>query len=161
MATVVLLLSFFVLLVFNQIKKSLSYQKIGRISISTMLFFIGFSHFFIPENLMEMIPAPIPFPLSIVYVTGFLELIFGVLLLFDKTYKLTGKILIGYFILIWPANIYHALNAGAIPGGIEQYVPYYHWLRAVLIQPLFILWVWLSITPFKNGKASSKKEMVT
>lgn len=159
MATLILLLCFLILFILKQINVSFSYQKIGRISISAMLFFIGSSHFFIPENLMEMIPPAIPFALSIVYVTGFLELLFGALFLFDKTYKLTGKILIVYFILIWPANIYHAINAGEIPGGIEQYIPYYHWVRAILIQPLFILWTWLSMTPSKSEKISSKKEM--
>lgn|SRR5699024_1176310 len=150
MATLVLLLCFLVLFVLNQIKKTLSYQKIGRISMSIMLFFIGLSHFFIPENLMEMIPPIFPFALFIVYITGGLELLIGVLLLFDKTYRMTGKILIVYFILIWPANVYHAINAGEIPGGIEQYVPYYHWIRVILIQPFFILWTWLSTTRLKS-----------
>lgn len=149
MATLVLLLCFLILLVLK-INVAFSYQKIGRIAISAMLFFIGFSHFFIPENLMEMIPPAIPFALSIVYITGFSELLFGVLFLFEKTYKLTGKILIVYFILIWPANIYHAINTGEIPGGIEQYVPYYHWIRVILIQPFFILWTWLSTTRLKS-----------
>lgn len=159
MATLVLLLCFLILFVLKQINVSFSYQKIGRISMSAMLFFVGISHFFIPENLTEMIPPVIPFALPIVYVTGFLELLFSALFLFDKTYKLTGKILIVYFILIWPANIYHAINAGEIPGGLEQYVPYYHWVRAILIQPLFIVWTWLSMTPFKSEKVPSKKEM--
>src|SRR5690625_149900 len=97
MATFVLLLCFLILCVLKQIKMELSYQKIGRISLSAMLFFIGFSHFFIPENLMEMIPPFFPLALSIVYMTGVLELGFGVLLLFDKTFKMTGKMLIVYF----------------------------------------------------------------
>lgn len=146
MATVVLLSSFIVLSVLRLFKVPLSYQKMGRISMSAMLFFIGFSHFFIPENLMEMIPPVFPFALSIVYMTGVLELLFGVLLLFDKTFKITGKILMLYFILIWPANIFHAMNAGDIPGGVEQYVPYYHWVRVIIIQPFFLIWTWLSIT---------------
>ncbi|WP_092985343.1 DoxX family protein [Lacicoccus qingdaonensis] len=157
MATLVLLLCFLILLVLKRIRGSLSYQKIGRISMSAMLFFIGFSHFFIPENLTAMIPPAIPFELPIVYATGFLELLFAVLFLFDKTYKLTGKILIVYFILIWPANIYHAMNAGEIPGDIDQYVPYYHWIRVVLIQPLFILWTWLSMRPSSDEKLSQGK----
>ncbi|GAB3798837.1 DoxX family protein [Virgibacillus kimchii] len=146
MATVVLLSSFIVLSVLRLFKVPLSYQKMGRISMSAMLFFIGLSHFFIPENLMEMIPPVFPFALSIVYMTGVLELLFGVLLLFDKTFKITGKILMLYFILIWPANIFHAMNAGDIPGGVEQYVPYYHWVRVIIIQPFFLIWTWLSIT---------------
>ncbi|MFA1822819.1 DoxX family membrane protein [Virgibacillus sp. YIM 98842] len=150
MATLVLLLCFLVLCVLKQLKVPVSYQKIGRISMSAMLVFIGFSHFFIPENLMEMIPPAFPFTLPIVYITGILELLFGILLLFDKTYKMTGKILMVYFILIWPANIYNAINAGDIPGGVEQYVPYYHWIRVILIQPFFILWVLLSTTLIKK-----------
>src|SRR5699024_11566932 len=104
MATLVLVLCFLVLFVLNQIKKTLSYQKIGRISMSIMLFFIGFSHFFIPEKLMEMIPPIFPFALFIVYITGGLELFIGVLLLFGKTYSLTGKILIVHFIVVSPAS---------------------------------------------------------
>jgi len=155
MATFVLLLCFLILCVLKQIKMELSYQKIGRISLSAMLFFIGFSHFFIPENLMEMIPPFFPLALSIVYMTGVLELLFGALLLFDKTYKITSNILVLYFILIWPANIYHAINVGEIPGGVEQYVPYYHWIRVILIQPFFILWTLLLTSPLKSKKKLS------
>jgi uncharacterized membrane protein len=152
MATFVLLLCFFILFVVKQCNVAISYQKIGRISMSVMLSFIGLSHFFIPENLMEMLPPIFPFPLFIVYITGVLELLFGVLLLFDKTYKMTGKILIVYFILIWPANIYHAINAGDIPGGVAQYVPYYHWIRVVFIQPFLIFWTIVSTTRMKMNK---------
>lgn len=152
MATFVLFLCFLMLCILKQMNVTLSYQKIGRISMSTMLFFIGCSHFFMPGDLVDMIPPLFPFPLFIVYVTGILELLFGVFLLFNKTYNITGKILIAYFILIWPANIYHAINAGDIPGGIEQYIPYYHWIRVILIQPFFILWTWLTTIRLENEK---------
>lgn len=138
--------------ILKQFKMSISYQRIGRISMSVMLIFIGLSHFFIPESLVVMIPPLVPFPLSIVYVTGAVELLIGILLLFEKTYRLAGVILIAYFLLVWPANIYHAINAGDIPGGIEGFIPYYHWIRVILIQPFFILWVLMSTVSLNNRK---------
>lgn len=152
MATLVLCGSFLVMWVLKLFGWDISYPKIGRYSMSIMLVFFGFSHFFMPEDLMAMIPPIFPFPLLIVYVTGVMEIVFAILLLFRKTYAKTGILLILYFLCVWPANIYNALNTVDIPGGIEQYIPYYHWIRVILIQPFFMGWTWWSTKESKEEK---------
>ena len=87
MATFILLVSFTVLFILKRFYMNITYQKIGRFSMSAMLIFIGISHFFIPSNLAAMVPPFIPFPITIVYLTGVVELLFAITLLFEKTYK--------------------------------------------------------------------------
>lgn len=68
----------------------------------------GILHFIKPKPYMKIMPPSIPYPKMMVYISGFLELLFGMGLLFEaiQSYAAIGLILL--LIAVFPANIYMA-----------------------------------------------------
>lgn len=116
----------------------------GRIAMATMLLFTAIGHFKYTEGMAMMIPSPIPFKTAIVYGTGILEILFAIGLLLPSTTKVTGWLLIAFFIFILPGNIYAAVHhvdyqqATYNGNGLN-----YLWFR-IPLQILFILWTYFS-----------------
>ena len=72
----------------------------------------GVDHFLRPEWYLKIVPPPLPFKYTAVYVSGFLEILFGVLLILPSTRFFAGWGLIILLITIYPANIYLAITNG-------------------------------------------------
>mgnify|MGYP000421517891 FL=1 len=90
-------------------------KKIKSISIYVMSFFyilVGLKHFQNPYWFVQIVPPPLPFKLEIVYLSGFIEIVFGVLILFKKFRFIIGWSLIALLIAVYPANIYLAMTNG-------------------------------------------------
>ena len=92
-----------------------------------------------------MIPPIVPFKTELVYFTGVAEILLGVGLLIPGLRTYSGYILIVFFILMLPANIYAAIKhidfqKGTFNGNGITYL----WFR-VPLQILFIVWTYLSI----------------
>ena len=84
-------------------------------SILAMSFFyirIGIQHFTNPVDpfLYIIPPALKSIGLELVYISGYFEIILGVLLLIPKTRKIAALGLILLLIAVYPANIYLAFN---------------------------------------------------
>ena len=91
-------------------------KNIRLFSIIIMSIFyvsVGVNHFTIPEWFLQIVPPRLPYKLELVYISGFLEIIFGVMLLIPATrfYAAWGLILL--LIAVYPANIYLAQTNGA------------------------------------------------
>ena len=91
-------------------------KNIKLFSIIIMSIFyvsIGVNHFTIPEWFLQIVPPYLPYKLELVYISGFLEILLGVMLLIPATrfYAAWGIILL--LIAIYPANIYLAQTNGA------------------------------------------------
>ena len=91
-------------------------KNIRLLSIIIMSIFyvsVGVNHFTIPEWFLQIVPPWLPYKLELVYISGFLEIIFGVMLLIPTTrfYAAWGLILL--LIAVYPANIYLAQTNGA------------------------------------------------
>ncbi|HEX5151572.1 MAG TPA: hypothetical protein VFW07_08980 [Parafilimonas sp.] len=114
----------------------------GRIAMAVMLLFTAIGHFKFTEGMAMMLPAPIPAKKQIVIATGCIEILAAAGLLVLPAIKTTGILLILFFILILPANIYAALKnvnlekANHTGNGIN-----YLWFR-VPEQIFFIAWVY-------------------
>ena len=82
------------------------------------LFYIvaGVKHFQYPAWFMRIVPPILPFKIALVYVSGFFEVLFGILLMIPKTRYIAGWGLILLLIAVYPANIYLALTNGAAMG---------------------------------------------
>ncbi|MEK4563662.1 hypothetical protein MKX54_03085 [Alkalihalobacillus sp. FSL R5-0424] len=108
--------------------------------VFALLFVIaGIGHFTMDDGFARMFPEWVPFKYPIVYVTGVIEWILAVFLLVPKTRRLTGIITAIYLVLIFPANIYMAIEE--IPAPWDDYTnPVILWIR-LLFQPLLIWWV--------------------
>ena len=86
------------------------------ITILIMAYFyisVGIKHFTEPDWFLQIYPPFLPFGLAAVYVSGFFEVLFGIMLLIPKTRYYAGWGLIALLIAVFPANIYLAYTNGA------------------------------------------------
>lgn len=121
-----------------------NFNLAARIGMSAMLFFTSIGHFVFTIGMTMMIPTIIPFKTEIIYLTGFFEILLGICILIPPTRVISAWILIIFFILILPANIYAAIkqvdyqNANFDGNGLM-----YLWFR-IPLQFIFIIWTYLS-----------------
>jgi len=89
-------------------------QKSILIVISSIFYsIVGIKHFIEPDYFLSIIPPYLPFHLELVYISGFFEILFGLMILFPK-YRYYGAIgLILLLIAVFPANIYLAQSKEA------------------------------------------------
>ena len=116
----------------------------ARIAMCAMLFFTAIGHFAFTKGMSMMIPWFIPLKTELIYLTGFIEILLGIGLLIPRFKIYTGWILIAFFILLLPANIYATIKhidyqKGTYDGNGLNYL----WFR-VPLQLFFIFWVYLS-----------------
>src|ERR1700760_2584713 len=82
----------------------------ARVAMASMLVFTAIGHFTFTNGMAMMIALAIPFKKLIVYLTGIFEIVAAVGLSLSQYYRLTGFILIGFFVVMLPANIYAAVK---------------------------------------------------
>lgn len=146
MAPLIVLLSAFLIasLIFKIQTKEYHFSKSARIAMAVMLCFTAIAHFAFTKGMAMMIPSFLPFKITIVWLTGFLEILLGVGLLIPKYRKASGLVLILFLILMLPANIYAAVhNVNYQEATFYGHGLAYLWFR-IPLQILFILWVYLS-----------------
>ena len=91
-------------------------SRIKNISIWFMAIayvYIGIQHFLDSDLFVAIVPDYLPYTLELVYISGFFEVLFGLLLLFPKyrSYAAWGLILL--LIAVFPANVYMVQSAEA------------------------------------------------
>ena len=85
----------------------ISYIKHCTIIIMSLFYIgVGCAHFISPEIFLFIMPPYLPFHLELVYISGFFEILLGVLLLIKRYRFFAGCGLIILLILVFPANIY-------------------------------------------------------
>jgi uncharacterized membrane protein len=114
----------------------------GNLAMTFMLFFTALGHFMFTEGMTLMVPAFIPFKRELIYLTGIIEIIFGLALLFPSVRNYAGIAVIVFLILLLPANIYAAIHQvnyekATFDGPGLRYL----WLR-VPLQIIFIAWTY-------------------
>ena len=88
--------------------------EIGSIIIMSIFYVgIGIKHFTNPMWFVKIVPPILPYKLSLVYISGFFEILFGIMLLFPHTRYIAAWGLIMLLIAVFPANIYLAMTNGA------------------------------------------------
>lgn len=116
----------------------------GRIAMSVMLLIIGTAHFIYTRGITLMLPGFIPFKEEIIYLTGIIEFAAAVGLHLPRFRKMTARLLILYFVLILPANIYAAfIHLNEQTGTLDGRVPESLWYR-IPLQIVFIAWIYFS-----------------
>lgn len=120
-----------------------SWQDSARYPLVVMFIFTATAHFNkMKYDLANMIPAYVPRPLLIVYITGILELLGAVALLLPQFRRLAGICLIALLIGMFVANVNAAQRGVTLRG--KPATPL--WLRAPM-QVLFIALLWWSTQP--------------
>lgn len=107
----------------------------------------GVNHFLNPETFRKIMPPWLPWHDVLIYVTGVLEMAFGVLLFPLRTRRFAAWGIVFLLIAIFPANIQMALN----------YVKTNHhqaWLAVLRlpVQVLLIWWAWWFTQRPKHAK---------
>ena len=77
---------------------------------------IGVHHFLDPEYFLNIMPPFLPYHLELVYISGFFEILLGLLLIFPKYRFYASWGLIILLIAVFPANIYLAQSEIAQQG---------------------------------------------
>ena len=101
----------------------------------------GTMHFVRTEFYLKIMPPYLPLHLEAVYVSGFFEIAFGILLLVPRFSRLAAWGIIALLIAVFPANIYVFQHQELVPAS-----PLLHLLRLPL-QGVFIAWAYWHTTP--------------
>ena len=94
-------------------KKKKNLKSISVIIMSTFYVLVGVNHFTEPGWFVQIVPPYLPYKMELVYVSGFFEILFGVMLLIPSTRFYAGWALIMLLIAVYPANIYLAQTNGS------------------------------------------------
>ena len=114
-------------------------KKTKSASIFIMSFFymwVGLQHFLDPSWFVQIMPPYLSLHYEAVYLSGFFEILFGLMLLMPMTRYLAAWGLIFLLIAVYPANIYLAFNEAPQKAlGISAFVA--SWVR-LPIQFIFL-----------------------
>ena len=150
MKPLIVLLTFFVISIaaIKLINEVTNIPLAGRIAMAAMLVFTAVGHFAFTKGMSMMLPDFVPFKTETIYLTGLIEVAAAIGLLTLGLKHITGWLLIVFFLLLLPANIYAAFKhvdyqKGTLDGPGLTYL----WFR-VPLQLLFIVWTYLSAIRF-------------
>jgi uncharacterized membrane protein len=103
--------------------------------LAVFFVFGGINHFRDPAFYLSMMPPYLPWHNPLVYMSGIIEILFGLMLMIPKLTRIAAWGLILLLFAIYPANIYMAQHAELFPWTTQK------WLFIRL--PLqFVLIVW-------------------
>jgi uncharacterized membrane protein len=111
----------------------------------------GFNHIFNTSFYLHIMPPYLPRPLLLVYLSGLIEIILGVLLLSPKLTWMAAWGLVALLIAVFPANLHMAVNHELYP----EYSVTALWARLPL-QFVLIGWAYWYTKSIHRGKDSGE-----
>lgn len=87
------------------------FKRAFRLISGLSMVVIGVLHFVRPEGFVKIVPAFLPAPLVLVYVSGLFEIAGGLGLFFRRVHRAAAWGLIALYVAVFPANINMAVNA--------------------------------------------------
>ncbi len=128
-------------------------RTLGRWGLAGFLLVAGIGHFVRTEEFLGQVPSFLPFRSAIVYVSGAAEIALAAALVGLPQHRVkVGWITAGFFVAVFPGNIYQAV-AGTETFGLDS--PQVRWMR-LAFQPLFVAWALWSTGAWKTWKRSRK-----
>ena len=110
--------------------------------MSLLYIIVGIKHFTNPDFFVAIVPPIINWKEEVVLISGFIEILLGILLLFNQTRKLAAWGIILLLIAVLPANIY--LYISEIPREILSISKSQAFFRIPFQIPLIIISYWHS-----------------
>ena len=110
--------------------------------MSFLYIIVGIKHFVDVEYFVSIVPNYISWKKEAVFISGFFEILLGILLLFHKTRKLAAWGIIMLLIAVFPANIY--LYVSEMPREILNISKIDALIRIPFQIPLIIISYWHS-----------------
>jgi len=120
--------------------KTLNVKKYACWGLGSAFIFFSIGHILKTDGMVEMLPTWVPYRLTLVYLTGLLELLVAIGLFIPKWRPLAAKVVIGMLIAFFPANIYAAINSVGLGGHL--WGPIYLLIRTPL-QIILISWAYM------------------
>jgi uncharacterized membrane protein len=117
-------------------------KKISLYLMACFYVIAGINHFVSTPSYMGIMPPYLPFPLTLVYIAGVCEIVFGLLLIPVLTRKLAAWLLIILLVAIFPANIQMALNYWR-PHNPQLWIA----IARLPVQALLIAWAYTYTRP--------------
>jgi uncharacterized membrane protein len=114
-------------------------RAVLRLLLAFLFVGVGVLHFVIAGTFEQIVPPYLPWPLTLVYVSGVFEILGGCGLLIPRLRRAAGWGLIALLLAVFPANVHMAVNDVAVNG--VHTPPLLLWLRLPL-QAVFVAWVW-------------------
>ena len=71
---------------------------------------VGIEHFREPQKFEDIVPKYMPFALFLVYLTGVMEIVGGLGIIYPETREITGRLMVLFLIAIYPANFNMWIN---------------------------------------------------
>jgi uncharacterized membrane protein len=111
-----------------------------RYLLAAAMILVGIDHFANPDPFVRIVPAYLPAPLVLVYVSGFFEVLGGAGLLVPRVRRAAAWGLVALYVAVFPANLNMALNHISLSPDHPLPTPAL-WLRLPL-QLVLIAWAW-------------------
>jgi len=111
-----------------------------KILLALAMISVGITHFVAPEGFVRIVPAYLPSPLALVYVSGFFEMAGGAGLLVPRTQRAAAWGLVALFVAVFPANINMAIHQ--IQMNEASPIPVWAMWARLPFQALFVAWAW-------------------
>lgn len=108
--------------------------------LGLLFIFAGVSHFRHAAFFASIVPPYLPSHLTLVYISGGIEIAFGSLLLIPSRRRLAAWGLIALLIAVLPANLHMALH----PEGYPEFSPIALWIRLPVQGILIALAFWFT-----------------
>ena len=77
---------------------------------------VGIKHFQDPSWFVQIVPPILPYKYELVCISGFFEVLLGILLMIPRFQSIAAKGLMALLICVYPANIYLAQTNGVALG---------------------------------------------
>lgn len=113
------------------------FRAITRWLIIVFYTVAGISHLMAPGAFLTITPDWVPYPNTVIFLTGLCELAGAIGMAIPATRRFAGIMLALYALLVFPANIKHAMDYVAVNGigpGLSYHAP------RLMLQPVFIWW---------------------
>lgn len=107
---------------------------------------VGVLHFVRSAFFVSIVPAYLPNPAALVYVSGLFEVLGGVGLLVPRVQRAAAYGLIALYVAVFPANIDMLVHAEKFPD-----VPTWALWARLPFQAVFIAWAWWLSRPARPG----------
>ena len=117
-------------------------QHILAVVYGLAFIWIGIAPFKEPQKFVEIIPAFLPFPLFLVYLSGAMEIGGGLAIIYPETRVLAGRFIALFLVGVYPANLYMWTNDIAFNG--TRFDTQGHILRLVAQLLLIVAALYLS-----------------
>ncbi len=129
-----------------------NFKELFRVILAVSIIIVGVTHFTVPDQYARIVPPQLAYPVGLVYLSGFYEILGGIGLLVPPVSQAAAWGLIALFIAVFPANINMAVNHIKI-----DHIPDSNLLQAVRLpfQAVFIAWAWWYTKPADLEKQAS------